>query len=229
MTPSTLCLFDIDGTLLTSGGAGEEALRRAARDFTGVEDDLDGVEISGRTDKLIAMQICRRHGKEPSPENITAFLDAYLKHLEPLLPRKRGRLLPGIPGLLEALKANPSVALGLLTGNLREGARIKLSHYGIWHYFDFGAFSDDSHDRNELGPFAMRRAADLHGTGFDPERAFVIGDTPHDIACGRAIGARTVAVATGSHPREELAACHPDFLFDDLSDVAAVLAALDIR
>lgn len=228
MRPATLCLFDIDGTILTSGGAGEEALRKAARDFAGADDDLAGVEISGRTDKLIAMQICRRHGREPSPENITAFINLYLAHLEPLLPVKKGRLLPGIPGLLAALKADPRVALGLLTGNVEKGARLKLSHYGVWDYFEFGAFADDSHDRNELGPFAMARAAALHGAGFDPARTFVIGDTPHDVACGKAIGAKTVVVATGSHPREELAACGPDFLFDDLSDAAAVLAALDL-
>ncbi len=228
MNSGALCLFDIDGTILTSGGAGEEALRKAVRDFAGCDDNLAGVEISGRTDKFIAMQICRRHGRMASPENITAFINSYLEHLESLLPLKKGRLLPGIPGLLAALKQRRHVALGLLTGNVAKGAHLKLSHYGVWDYFEFGAFSDDSHDRNELGHYAVARATALHGKGFDPTRTFVIGDTPHDVACGKAIGAKTVVVATGSHSREELADCNPDFLFDDLSDVPAVLAALGI-
>ena len=120
------------------------------------------------------------------------------------------------------------MSLALLTGNLERGAQIKLSHYGLWNYFEFGAYADDNADRNRLGPFAQARARERHGVEFPPERTFVLGDTPHDITCGRVIGAKTVAIATGGCPRETLAAYQPDFLFDDLSDVPGVLAVLGV-
>ena len=223
-----LFLFDIDGTLIASGGAGEHSLKLAIRDRFGVDDPLRDVEIAGRTDKLITLNIFKKYGLEPTPEHIADFLDCYLLHLAAQLPRKDGRLLPGILELLDALKARPHVALALLTGNLVRGAELKLAHYGVWHYFEFGAFADDHVDRNSLGPVAQERALERHGVAFPPARIYVLGDTPHDIACGRAIDARTVAIATGGYTREELAAHRPDFLFDDLSDVSGVLAALGV-
>jgi phosphoglycolate phosphatase len=117
----------------------------------------------------------------------------------------------------------------LLTGNLVRGAELKLTHYGVWDYFEFGAYADDHHDRNALGPFAQARAKEKHGIEFAAEDIFVLGDTPHDVACARAIGAKAVAIATGRHNRAELEACHPDFLFDDLSDVRAALQAMGIE
>ena len=223
-----LFLFDIDGTLIASGGAGEYSMRKAVKDMFGVEDGLKGVEIAGRTDHLITQNVFKKFGAQWTPERAAEFLDLYLGHLAVELPRKNGRLLPGIIELLETLKARPRVALALLTGNLRQGARIKLSHYGVWNYFEFGAYADDNADRNRLGPFAQARAREAHGVEFPPERTFVVGDTPHDIECGRAIGAKTVAVATGGCSRELLAAHHPDFLFDDLSEVPAVLEVLGV-
>ena len=118
--------------------------------------------------------------------------------------------------------------MALLTGNLERGAEIKLTHYGLWNYFEFGAYADDHSDRNRLGPFAQARAKEHHGVEFPPERIFVLGDTPHDITCGKVIGAKTVAIATGGYSREQLAAHAPDFLFDDLADVPGVLTALGI-
>ena len=223
-----LFLFDIDGTLIASGGAGEHSLRLAVREQFGVEDSLREVEIAGRTDKLITLNIFKKYGVEPTPERMTEFLDRYLGHLVGQLPRKEGRLLPGIIELLGGLKRRPHVALALLTGNLVRGAELKLTHYGLWHYFEFGAFADDHTDRNQLGPVAQARALERHGVEFPPERIFVLGDTPHDIACGRVIGAKTVAIATGGCTREELARHAPDFLFEDLADVPAVLAALGV-
>ena len=220
-----LILFDIDGTILTSGGAGEKALRLAVEDRFGVKDDLAGIEIAGRTDTGIARQIFLRYGLEPAEEALMDFLGFYLRHLEALLPTLPGRLLPGLLPLLEALRADPEVLLGLLTGNLRRGAELKLRHYGVWEYFPFGAFADDHADRNELGRFATERAL-AHAAAIPAERVFVLGDTPHDIACGRAIGARTVAVATGGATRPQLAEHHPDYLFEDLADLPAVLRAL---
>jgi phosphoglycolate phosphatase-like HAD superfamily hydrolase len=221
-----LLLFDIDGTLIVSGGAGENALKDAMRERFGVEEDLAGITLAGATDALIARKLLAKHDLPDTPENTTGLLDSYLHHLAGRMPRHNGTLLPGIVALLERLKDRPDCVLALLTGNLARGAEIKLSHYGVWHYFGFGAFADDHHDRNELGPFARARAHEHHGEDFPPERIFVIGDTPKDIECGRAIGAKTVAIATGQYSVTELAAHAPDHLFTDLGDTDAVLGAL---
>jgi len=218
-----LLLFDIDGTLLTSGGAGIHALRRGFKDRFGIDDDLREIEIAGRTDSAIARQVFAKHELPETAENLTAFFDGYLHHLALLLPEKQGRLLPGVLPLLSALRSRSDAVLALLTGNLARGAELKLTHYGVWHYFEFGAYADDHHDRNQLGHFARERARERHGVEFPPERIFVLGDTPHDVSCARAIGAQAIAIATGNYPRERLIAAAPDFLFEDLSEVGAVL------
>ena len=221
-----LLLFDIDGTLITSGGAGEGALKDALKDRFGVEDDLKGILMAGATDGKISRTILENNGLAATPENIATLLDGYLHFLRQRLPRHQGRVLPGIVNLLARLKGHECCVLALLTGNIERGAEIKLGHFGVWDYFEFGAFADDHHDRNELGKFARARALEKHGEEFPPGRIFVIGDTPRDIECGRAIGAKTVAIATGTYTRAELAEHQPDFLFDDLSDTEAVMAAL---
>ncbi len=221
-----LILFDIDGTIITSGGAGERALRQALKERFGIDDDLKSIEIAGRTDSGIVRQLCRRFHLEETPENFTKFFDGYLHHLADMLPKTEGRLLPGIIPLLDALKAREDMVLGLLTGNLERGAELKLKHYGVWDYFEFGAFADDHHDRNELGRFACSRALERRGVEFAPERIYVLGDTPHDVACARAFGAKAIAIATGNFSRAQLAEHAPDYLFDDLSDIDAVLAVL---
>lgn len=225
-TDHKLLLFDIDGTLLTSGGAGERALRLGFRDRFGIDDDLSSVEIAGRTDSGIVREMLAAHRLLATPENIAAFLDGYLHHLAEEIPRTPGRLLLGILPLLDALQPRADIVLALLTGNLARGAEIKLRHYGVWHYFEFGAFADDHHDRNQLGPFAQARARAQRGIEFPPERIFVLGDTPHDIACARAIGAKAIAIATGKFSQANLAAHTPDFLFEDLGDLDTVLAAI---
>jgi phosphoglycolate phosphatase-like HAD superfamily hydrolase len=221
-----LLLFDIDGTLITSGGAGEGALKDAMKGRFGVQEDLQGILLAGATDARIARELLAKHGIEASPENVTALLDEYLQHLLGRMPLHAGRLLPGIIPVLEALEKHPEAVLALLTGNLTRGAQIKLTHYGVWKFFEFGAFADDHHDRNELGKVARARAFDMHGIEFPAEQIFVIGDTPRDIECGRAIGARTVAIATGHYSLPELAEHKPDFLFQDFSDTALVLECL---
>ncbi len=226
MCDRRLLLFDIDGTLITSGGAGEWALRDAMASRFGVEEDLKEIVLAGATDAKIAIALLEKHNLEPSPANIAALLDEYIGHLESRIPRHNGRVLPGMIELLEALAKRPEAVLGLLTGNVARGAEIKLAHYGVWHHFEFGAFADDHHDRNELGKFARTRALERHGVEFSPEKIFVIGDTPRDIECGRAIGAKTVAIATGHYSFDELAAHSPDFLFPDFSDTARVLECL---
>jgi phosphoglycolate phosphatase len=223
---NTLILFDIDGTLLTTGGAGERALRHAVRECFAIEEDFFSIPIAGQTDSGIARGIFERHGLDHA--ELERFYSVYLDRLAKELGKSSGALMPGILPLLKVLKANSSVALALLTGNLARGAELKLQNYGIWDFFEFGAFADDHCDRNELGAFARQRAFEKHGIEFEPNRIFVIGDTPHDIACGQAIGAQTIAVATGGCTLEKLAQHDADFVFKDLSDLAAVLAALGV-
>ncbi|MFL6528799.1 MAG: HAD family hydrolase [Chthoniobacterales bacterium] len=222
-----LLLWDIDGTLVNTGGAGIESLKRMVRERFGAEDDLRDIEIAGKTDAAILRDILRKYNVEATERPIREFGDDYLLGLETELPRCDGRVLPGIGELLTRLKERPHIVLGLLTGNLERGAKMKLEHYGLWQFFEFGAFADDHHDRNELGAFARIRAREKHGHDFDAVDIDVIGDTGHDISCGKAFGARTIAVATGSWSRERLAAQKPDFLFDDLSAVDQVVVKLD--
>ncbi|MEO6873035.1 MAG: HAD family hydrolase [Chthoniobacterales bacterium] len=221
-----LLLFDIDGTLIDSGGAGIQSLKDALQTLFGITDDLHGVEVAGKTDTGIVHQILRKQGIELSDENVRKFLDLYVSGLAKELPRREGTLLPGIAELLQRLNERPQNALALLTGNIERGAKLKLEHHGVWHFFGFGAFADDHHDRNELGPFAQRRAREKHAIEFVADAVDVIGDTPHDIACGKAIGARTIAVTTGSFSREQLAEHQPDRIVKDFSDVKAVMAEL---
>jgi phosphoglycolate phosphatase-like HAD superfamily hydrolase len=221
-----LLLWDIDGTLLSTGGAGERGLVRIVKERFGVDDKLKDIEIAGRTDVAIARQILRKYNVPTTPENISDFLAEYLRKLEDILPHIQGRVLPGVAELLERLHRNPARVLALLTGNLRRGAELKLRHYGLWDYFEFGAFADDHHDRNELGAFAQSRAKEKYGDSLAATQIDVIGDTGHDIGCGKVFGARTIAVGTGSWSREQLAQHSPDFLFDDLSHVEDVLTTL---
>lgn len=226
MKKQRLLLWDIDGTLISTGAAGHQAIERATARRFGGSSDLDGVEIAGRTDSGIAHQILAKYGEPITEENMSSFLDLYLDLLACELPRSKGRVLPGVLELLQRAENRPDTILGLLTGNLRRGAQLKLEHYQLWHFFAFGAFADDHHDRNELGAFALRRVQERTGQQFLPAQVDVIGDTGHDIACGKAFGARTIAIATGSWPREQLAGYSPDFLFDDLSNIDNVIATL---
>jgi len=221
-----LLLFDIDGTLIHSGGAGVQALISAFRERFGITDDLRGIEIAGMTDSGIVASILKKYNIPATTENVSAFLDSYVHFLSLELPRREGKLLPGVLELLEKLKSRRHVVLALLTGNVSRGAQLKLEHYGVWHFFEFGAFADDHQDRNRLGSFARARARERHGREFSASQIDVIGDTPRDIACGKAIGARTIAVATGKWSRQQLAEHQPDFLIDDLSDVDGVIHTL---
>ncbi len=224
--PKRLLLFDIDGTLIDSGGAGLQSLKDVLQQQFGVTDDLRGVEVAGKTDTVIVHQILRKQNIAVTEENTAAFLERYLELLASELPQRHGRLLPGVEELLPRLQDRRQNVLALLTGNLRRGAQLKLEHYGIWDFFEFGAFADDHHDRNQLGSFAQQRARERHAIDFAAADIDVIGDTPHDIGCGKAIGARTIAVTTGSFSRAQLAAHQPDLIFDDFSNVEAVMVEL---
>ena len=212
-----LLLWDIDGTILHTGKAGETALGRAMEKLYGINRGLQGLEIAGRTDKWIVEQLLGRDGKPNGLEEVGQFLDVYVELLADELPQRNGGLHPGVLGILEEAHQRPELVQALLTGNIEKGARLKLTRYGVNHFFDFGAFADDSSIRNELGPHAKRRAEEQHGEEFPPERIFVIGDTPHDVACARAIGAKAIAVATGSFTKRQLKDCGADAVFTDLA------------
>ncbi len=212
-----LLLWDIDGTILHTGKAGETALGRAMEKLYGINRGLQGLEIAGRTDKWIVEQLLGRDGKPNGLEEVGQFLDVYVELLADELPQRNGGLHPGVLGILEEAHKRAELVQALLTGNIEKGARLKLTRYGVNHFFDFGAFADDSSIRNELGPHAKRRAEEKHGEEFPPERIFVIGDTPHDVACARAIGAKAIAVATGSFTKRQLKDCGADAVFTDLA------------
>jgi len=221
-----LLLFDIDGTLIHSGGAGVHALKLTLAERFDITDDLHDIEIAGMTDSGIVVSILKKHKIPVTTENISAFLDSYVHFLSLELPLREGKLLPGVLELLGKLKSRPHLVLALLTGNVSRGAQLKLEHYGVWHFFEFGAFADDHQDRNRLGRFARTRAKEKHGCEFAASEIDVIGDTPRDIACGKAFGARTIAVASGTWSHDELAKYQPDFLIDDLSNVDDVIHTL---
>src|SRR5262245_64453975 len=222
VSPASLVwFFDIDGTLLLTKGAGRDALSLAFRDRFGIEDDLSWVPFGGRTDALILSDVLDRYGFELRDGDREQFWDSVSAHMRTLMDPPRGGLMPGIPALLDAIGAEPGHVRALLTGNVAGMARIKLESFGVLDRFEWGTFGDEAPDRNALARLAVQRAGERHGV--PPERCVVVGDTEHDIACARAAGARSVAVATGGQTREALAAHAPDLLLDDLRDADRIL------
>lgn len=222
-TPAPLVwLFDVDGTLLHTEGAGREAMVRALREHHGIEDDLTAIPFAGRTDRLILDDISARHGLGFDDVTRAAFHDRVVSEMRVIMSPPRGGLLPGVIEVLEAMAAEPGWVRALLTGNESRMARIKLEAFDVWHRFAWGAYSEEGDDRNAIARVAVARAAERHGV--TPERCVVVGDTEHDIACARSAGARAVAVTTGGRTRAQLASHAPDLLLDDLSDPAPLLA-----
>ncbi|MCA9174884.1 MAG: HAD family hydrolase [Planctomycetales bacterium] len=217
-------LFDIDGTLLASGGAGRVALGQAMQAAFEIEMRHD-VDLHGRTDRWIGQQLLESHGLENSESNWARLRDAYLERLQQTLAERAGRVLPGVVSLLTQLGADSDAAIGLLTGNVRRGAQIKLSHYELDALIDplgFGGFGDSDHCRNRVAAAALASARERLGS-VDPADVWVIGDTPRDVDCARAIGAKAAAVATGGYSVGELAERKPDLLLADLADPAELL------
>jgi phosphoglycolate phosphatase len=222
----TLILWDIDGTLLHSGGAGMKALEAALQGVFGISGSLAGIEFAGRTDPWIIRQIFSRFGIEYSAENLSRYVEGYIALLPRVFEASGARVLPGVAKILGQAAEHPTVVQGLLTGNLRRGAETKLGYHGLWNFFPIGAFADDSEARNELGPHALRRAASHWGIDFPADHVWIVGDTPHDIACARAFGARAMAVATGNFRAAELAAFNPDVVLENLEDTRAFWSAI---
>ena len=225
MTDMIAFLFDIDGTLLASGGAGKAALELAFTEIFGVVLRVQ-IPYSGRTDRAILRDLLRAHDIDDSLENWQRLLAGYLARLPDSLNRHNGRVLPGILGVLASLQKRSDVAIGLLTGNVRAGARVKLGHFGLYEHFAFGGFGDHHFDRDDVAREALTAVQAHLGSQATPERIWVVGDTPLDIKCARAIGAKVVAVATGTHSLEQLRAEQPDLALADLADPAPFLDLL---
>jgi phosphoglycolate phosphatase len=226
-----LVLFDIDGTLVLTGGAGIRAMNRACEELVGHGQALANIPVAGRTDRIILTDVVRQAGHTAEDALLDRLRDRYIEHLSEEIERpgrpqsfespgaRRGfkGVMPGIRDLLDTLAERRDVCVGLLTGNFQAGARIKLEHFGLWRYFRCGAFGDDSADRNDLVPFAVQRARECGVPDLASEHVLVVGDTPHDIACARAAGAVAVAVATGGFTVDQLRVDGADIVFQDLS------------
>jgi len=217
-----LVLFDIDGTLVHTGGAGTAAFKKTFATEFNLHEGTEKMRFAGRTDVSLVREFFRLHGLEESPAHFQKFFDRYVFWLDKILAERAGEACPGVFELLGALRELPEPPrLGLLTGNIRLGAEIKLRRFGLWEEFEFGGFADDDEDRNLIAAAAFKRARRLLGKDLQPEEVVVVGDTPWDIWCGRFIGAQVLAVATGGSTLTELKANAPDWAVSDLTQISA--------
>jgi phosphoglycolate phosphatase len=226
-----IVLFDIDGTLILTGGAGGRAMNRAFQDLFGVAGALDGIAMGGRTDAGILNDAATAAGVELTAADRQRFRQRYFECLREALPEPRAQrgVLPGVRPLLEAMAPRSDCFLALLTGNCEEGARLKLDHFDLWKFFRCGAFGDETPARNDLFSVAMQRARECGAPEVPASDVVVIGDTEMDVAVAVSAGARSVAVATGSSSVADLRRSGADVVLDDLSDVEAVLRACSVR
>jgi phosphoglycolate phosphatase len=222
-----LFLFDVDWTLVNSGGAGGRAMNLAFAKLFGIEKGFANIEFTGRTDRAIFREAVRLHGLDDGqfPSLVERFLQAYSELLAQVLPQCQGYVLPGIPELLAGMQAAPTAYLGLATGNFQQGARLKLEHYGVYDFFVAGGFGDDSEVRADVVRVAIERLAAVAGDNGTHE-VYVIGDTPLDIEAARANGARPVAVATGSFAVQDLRDAGAEMVFPDFSRWQDALSVL---
>jgi len=221
--------FDIDGTLIATGGAGRAALETTLVTDFDVLQSGKRTDMSGRTDRAIFRDMFVTHGLEDSPRNWERFLAGYLRRLPENLKTSPGRVLPGVAELLRRLQQWPNTALGLLTGNVQGAARLKLDHFGLSAHIAFGAYGDERTDRDDIAKDALAAARGHLGGDVAAGTTWVIGDTPLDVRCAKSIGAKSLAVATGMHNAEQLALADPDCVLDDLSDVERVFSTLNGR
>lgn len=218
--------FDIDGTMLSTGGAGQRAMELALLEEFRIPFPFEGVLTAGRTDRGIADEIFARYALVDTPQERERFMLSYLDRLPQCLETLPGELLPGVPELLHQLHLDENVHLSLLTGNYAEGAWIKLRHFGIDRFFETGGFGDEHAHRDDVARVAVQTVRGHLNRELPDGTTCVIGDTPADIQCARAINARAVAVATGMYSFVELQPHKPDHLFADLSDTATVARSL---
>ena len=227
-----LVLFDIDGTLITSRGAGRRAMRTAFERVFGTAGGIDHYDLRGRTDTRIVHDVMAAEGWDATRvrERLDDFFEAYVGGLTAVIGDGRHVvMLPGVAGMVVRLDRGAGIALGLVTGNIEEGARIKLLPTGLWPRFQVGAYGSDHMDRRRLPSLAARRAHARLRCEFSAEGVIVFGDRPHAVECAGGFGAVAVAVATGQYPREQLLAEGPDHFFEDLGDPERVIAALKLE
>lgn len=217
--------WDIDGTLLTTSRAGVPALEDGAECVVGRRPDLSGMKTAGMTDRMIAATVLESMGHPSDPESSERMLAAYARALPGRLRDRRGRVLPGVLETLVALDDRPDVANALLTGNMRAGAEAKLRSYGLWTFFSTGGFAEDGFDRADIARAAVRRARRRHGSA--ATHGVLVGDTPYDVAAGREVGLRVVAVGSETHPLSELAALDPWWAVDRVPSADALLERME--
>lgn len=217
-----LVLFDIDGTLIHTGGAGVKAFAKVFATEFGAHDGTQRMKFAGRTDVSLVREFFGLHNIPATSANFARFFERYVHWLDHILAHSKTEECPGVRTLINDLQTQPEPPLlGLLTGNIRLGAEIKLRHFGLWDCFETGGFADDDEDRNKIAAAAKLRGERVLGRQLAGEEIIVIGDTPLDIRCGRAIGAKVLAVATGGSRYEELEVHEPDWIVEDVRGLRA--------
>ena len=217
-----LVLFDIDGTLVHTGSAGTRAFAKTFATEFNLHHGSEKMKFAGRTDVSLVREFFRIHGLPETPEHFRQFFERYVFWLDHILAHSHGGVCPGVREFIRDLQALPNPpALGLLTGNIRLGAEIKLRHFGLWETFRFGGFADDHEDRDHIAVAALGRGRRVLGKNLSPPEVVVVGDTPFDVRCGKFIGAKVLAVATGGAKLDELKKCQPDWAVEDLTRVSA--------
>jgi phosphoglycolate phosphatase-like HAD superfamily hydrolase len=218
-----LVLFDVDGTLVHTGHAGTQAFAKTFATEFNAPNGVEKINFPGRTDVSLVREFFGYHNIPATSENFQRFFERFVFWLDQMIAQSNGEICRGVSEFLNDLRALPHPPmLGLLTGNIRLGAEIKLRRYGLWDLFETGGFADDHEDRNHIAAAALERGRRVLGEKLRPEEIVVVGDTQYDIRCGKFIGAKVLAVATGGAALEELKRHQPDWAVEDLTGVSAL-------
>ena len=220
-----LILFDIDGTLIDSGGAGVRSLDLALKELFSIDNGFQGISMAGKTDTQIIKEGLIKHGMS-ADGNVGRIIKAYLVHLTEEITNNGKHVKPGIYAVLDKLKQRREPGVGLLTGNLERGARIKLEPFGLNKYFSTGAFGSDDEDRNNLLPIAVNRFEELFKIKIELDGCVIVGDTPRDVECANIYGAMCIGVATGPYSAADLIKAGADYVFEDLSNSDSLFRSL---